>query len=1388
MKAAKTQRAYTLRLKGDEAAMNALWKTHEAVNRGVKAFGDWLLTLRGGLAHTLVDLPVVEGKGDKEKKRPPTNEERRRRRIVLALSWLSVESIDGAPTKYVVAPNNVFDALADILRKRGLKGAEVESWRSDCGPSLTAAIRDDAVWVNRSAAFDDAVKVVGKSLTRDEAQAAIQGLFGDVTAFLRLPQPDDAPAASDEGKFREVARGWVVDCWGTGEKSDTSGIAAKLRLLAGADLGRFEGQAGCALTSRLLSLLKAEPGSDPLDSLCKAIGWKGRPSKGRRAIERTHALPKLSADAIATLQSKLLDEAGDKQEEGPRVVPAWAETLRGRVEEASGIPFICGRNLTDEYSVMLDHALRRVSAAHSWQKLAEAQRQGFEADARKKAPPEVERWLDAFREERARLSGAAGPIPIRRRAVEGWREVVKAWSARDCMTEEDRRQAARELQDELDKFGDISLFEALASDDAKRVWLRDGKPDPQPLLDYVYSHEAVAKMRRFKVSAYRHPDPLLHPVFCDFGKSRWSISFAVHNAAQRLKKAEADVLARQKDLAECSSAKERPKAEARLLKAQKTCDRARAEFQSSCADRGLSLKLWDGTTLKPVELVWQSKRLVADLALGQAEAGSVAVSRNDRAGRAAVGVAAGSPVTILNVFEENDWNGRLQAPRAQLERLAARIRKHGKDAKAEAMRCNLKWLVTFSARLQEQDKGPWPAYIKKLTLPNKAQAFSRKDSKGAFRVAPWPRSEANKERAGLARLDLCRLPGLRVLSVDLGHRYAAACAVWETLTEKQVAKLCADAGLKPPDSDDLFLHLLGKRGDKKMKTILRRTGPDMWARLDRQFLIKLQGEDKSPRKASVKERNAVAALESELGRKRPKDDPLPWQVCDLMSRALRTARLGLRRHGDRARIAFNLTTDYKPMPGGGREKLTAETRKELLTDTLMLWQNLFSGDRWKDDWARQLWDERIGITLPEAPDQSASSPAMRAHTKKVRALLPEVAEKLAHNPQLRQKLNALWTARWLKDDKQWVTRLRWLRNWLLPRGRKAAADPAIRRVGGLSLNRLSNIRELYQMMKAYKNRPEPDDVRKNVPEKGDTSLDKYAQRVLDTLERMRENRVKQLASRVIEAALGIGREPADGGARLTERVDQPCHAIVVENLEHYRPDQTRTRGENRRLMQWSAARVLKYLRESSELNGLYLRQVMPNYTSRQDSRTGAPGIRCTDMPVPEFLKRFQGRVEDLRKKGDAESKYLVALWDHWQGRKDLNPEKHRVRIPDDGGEIFVSADKHSPAAKGLQADLNAAANIGLRALLDPDWPGKWWWVPCDGKTSTPSMDKVRGSTVLDPSTPLDLEWKPDSKEVVNLWRDMSARPIEPGQWRRYSEYWNGVRARVIERLKEHARL
>ena len=94
------------------------------------------------------------------------------------ISWLSVEDSHGAPqyNDMIVArgtdandcrSDQLKAALKSILIRRGLNEAETEGWFTDCQPSISAAIRDDAVWVNRSLAFDSVVaKCPG--LTRDE--------------------------------------------------------------------------------------------------------------------------------------------------------------------------------------------------------------------------------------------------------------------------------------------------------------------------------------------------------------------------------------------------------------------------------------------------------------------------------------------------------------------------------------------------------------------------------------------------------------------------------------------------------------------------------------------------------------------------------------------------------------------------------------------------------------------------------------------------------------------------------------------------------------------------------------------------------------------------------------------------------------------------------------------------------------------------------------------------------------------------------------------------------------------------------------------------------------------------------------------------------------------
>jgi IS605 OrfB family transposase len=1426
-----TQRAYTLRLNGidpnDRTWRDKLWLTHEAVNKGAKAFGDWLLTMRGGLCHTLANMPV--GKDG----RVPIDEERKDRRIVLALSWLSVESEKGAPGAYIVLHKvdaktgkreewNTEGALREILQSRGASDAEIESWVSDCKDSLSAEIRDDAVWVNRSKAFNEAF---GGTLNRNEVWDMLGHFFTGPEAYLKTAKlknsSDDGGDSSEDEKAKDLvqkAGQWLSSRFGTGEGADferMSKVYEGICKLANEIPTGGSGRDIIALIAEGLSAFS--PSGKDLKGVLKLISGPGYKSATRNLLSKINNVDSFTEDDSAKLEEASRDDSLKcKGKTGVKGKRDYADAILKDVQADCGFTYLQddGPARHQEFAVMLDHAARRVSLAHTWIKKAEAERRKFDEDAGKieNVPSGSRSWLDSFCEERSKSSGALEPYRIRKRAVDGWKDLVSAWSKPGCNTEDDRKAAARALQDnpEIDKFGDIQLFEALAATNAEVVWKTNGRPDPQPLLDYVTATDAEFKKRRFKVPAYRHPDPLLHPVFCDFGTSRWDISFSI----------------------------------------------------SETPNQRLNMKLYRGGDINEVGLCWQSKKFNNDLFMyRKGEKGGPDITRADRFGRAAGGTPKDGPASIIGLFDENNWNGRLQAPRKELEKLAVHIEKHNWDNNALRIRNNLNWLISFSARLHPQ--GPWMDYALANGLkPNPIY---------------WPHGEANKKRSGLARLTLSRLPSLRVVSVDLGHRYAAACAVWETLTPGQIKADCAEAGHAEPGPEDMYMHL---RRDGKT-TVYRRIGPDIleevdgatgeikevphpvpWAKLDRQFLIKLQGEDRDARMAGQEEIKAVQLFEEAIGRTLPdkrkcgvdelspggyRDWPaeaLPDKrksgVDELMSEAVRTARLGLERHGRRARIAYNLTTDTKTMPGGIPVKLSDDGRVELLCDTLLDWHGLFSGKGWEDGWAKALWEEHIKVELPEPKEAGAASPQMR---KKQRAELKEkikpFAEDLGRNKSLRMKLHVLWATRWREEDEIWHDRLRWLRKWILPRGKDIEKSPEIRNVGGLSLARLATITEFRRKVQvAYFTRLRPDGSKCEIKEK-------FAQKSLDALEHMRENRVKQLASRLVEAALGIGIEKPRVGnkdqMRPRERLDKekggrfaPCHAVVIENLTKYKPEETRKRIENRRLMQWASSKVKKYLAESCQLNGLHLREVSAGYTSRQDCSTGAPGIRCTDVSVAEFVREggyLSKRIKEAltracRPEATEEDKYIASLYSKWDAEKNawtdtkgvawhLAPDgkwlkdgeparkgesPHPVRIPWKGGEVFVSANDGCGDGKkrSIQADLNAAANIGLKALLDPDWPGRWWYVPCNAKDFMPVKDKVSGSSIaaLKEGVALTVpsgehgseasrgKRKGDNKarEVVNLWRDPSGAEIKSGGWKKTKDYWEDVKERVVRLL------
>lgn len=1460
-----TQRAYTLRLhrvpgkcphcgKDDcNCWRDALWATHEAVNKGVKVFGDWLLTLRGGLDRRLAD-EKVKAKPDRD----PTPEETKNRRILLALSWLSVEDALGAPRDetLIVAKGTestdtrerkLADALAAILQARGVDASDVGdpnkkpedqpgTWLAHCLPSLAARIRDDAVWVNRSAAFDAATDGWSRDEARKDAHVLLSSILGD--DFRTLPtstkKNKKATEQTDEGDEQEERKKAVT--------ASSKGAGLRTRHLFSHLFGEGKpfGKPKRALALRdkwhFFLKPKIEEAGLPLCDV-KAKGAKKSKNDGPAHTELQREMFSKAASRLAQIVTKQRQQEYDRQERGNA-----------------------------------DEELRKME-----------ENPGFE-DALKA----LRQYCEDYRSE----SGAEGEFRLRPAQTTGWDHVVQRWKSLQINDHEDAREArieaVKELQatDEDKKFGDPNLFFRLADEEYNRVWWHNNEADHTILTRFVAGMKARSDAKRLKVAAYRHPEPYRNPVFCQFGVSRPPIHF------RRLKPFTND------------AAGNDPRAVGLLLW------HPAANSAKLTVLHGISKRLDSEIgSVQPgaAELPQVSRRG----RLGSAAAGLPSVDTPSRVS----GVFDLKPVkkrvkddeeedadTGDGKLKEPKWNGTLMADRYGLTRVGKLLDKASREAdpakkqklseRAKLQYSRLRWFLTVTMEMDR--RGPWISYVasasdqkpflrhvrkdEPLDKNNPGKGLKRKKGDAYVEWDGWPWQELNKPlkdnkdgtalvedtsaaRAAKACILLSRLPGLRVLSVDLGHRHAAACAVWEALAPETMKTeihgcmiIAGGCG-----SDDLYCHTRHTDARGKERTIIyRRIGSDTspdgsvhpapWARLDRQFLIKLQGEDRPARKASPDEIKAVEQFEEWAGRKRSDDDPPRELAVDaLMSDTVRMARLALARHARRAKIAYQLTATARTLPGSRFQELDEAGRLELLLDTLADWHALATDSRWTDESARRSWNNRLaalagGFTIepPQLPAQSQQEfpKAQRREAEQaLRGKLQPLAQSLSGNETLRRQLHQSWCARWSADDDQWKQKLKWLSRWLMPRqlsrmidvtkqdGRQVKRREPIREavaaassVGGLSLTRISTLTEFRRKVQVgYFTRMRCDGSRAEI------GLG-FGQSTLDTLERMKDQRIKQLASRIVEAALGIGieqdpvwddvkkkwREHQRPRHRSTDPRFAPCHAVIIEDLSHYRPEETRPRRENRATMDWKSAETRKRLEDHCQLYGLHLRDVNPQYTSRQDSRTGAPGARCVDVSVVDFLSKSWWRKQVARaqkkaNKGDARDRYLLDLDAKWSAASEEKKiQAAPLRIPLDGGDIFVSADPRSPLAGGIQADLNAAANIGLRALMDPDFPGRWWYVRCDPATHQPKADKVKGCILenvgplaevkqADQTTPPIPKRKRSAKatkeeEVVDLWRDPAPDLLNPKSWCEYTEYLSRVRFRVIQILRARAGL
>jgi IS605 OrfB family transposase len=1349
---AETKRAYTLRLNGvnkkDNAWKEDLWKTHETVNEGSRIFGDLWLTLRGGLSAKLAE----------------TKEDSSTRRILLALSWLTVEApADLIPPEYIIAtakqPRDereiaLVKVLKSILKSQGVKN--ISDWENDCKASLASDIKEDAVWVNRAQIFSDKKKSVGWN--SNEAESFVFDMFGGQEAYFSLGVKEDKEADSKD--FCQKAGNWLSTNWGSGVKSDKSLIIEKLSLITSLDLLSLKKKNSSAILVKIIKALEEnykpldgeyKEGEDPKDTFSKIsriIGWKGSPSAGFRILEKMTNDTPVSAEMVEDLLIRIKKEIEDKQKKLGKPKIKWANKIKAEFESNVHFTFRGERDHQKEFSVLMDHALRRVSGCHSWVKIAEVSRRDFDADANKVSDKLISDWLDEYTDQRSSDSGALEGYFVRKNAIDGWDDVVKAWSELGKIsTPEQRVYAVRALQGELEKFGDAQLFEELAKAKPEVIWFRSGKANPDLIKQEVSKRIALHNKTRFKVPTYRHPDPLLHPVFCDFGNSRWAIAYGAQDKV------------------------------------------------SSLNERDVFLTLWNGKEMTKTTLRWQSKRFFQEIVSCSKNQKGTPVSRNNPQALAASGVQGNSSIIINDLFDRKDWSGRLQADRAQLEK-AVTLRKKG-GAKFKKFIKEIKWFLTFSVPLKPS--GPWIEYASQSSYLHQNRSDGKankplvnlgpKNERDEIRGLAYPldHPEQTNLRKGMARMHLSRLEGLRTLSVDLGHRHAVATAVWLTLSIKSAINKFPWIDKAEFSSSKLFLQM--EKDGKRF--VFRRIGanklqdgsihPAPWAYLERQFFINLAGENSESRFATDTERLGVKKFETWLGyyTSEPRNSKR-WKMDELFAELVKIARFGLARHAKIARISEGLVAKVRIISGDRTIPLDAVSRKEHITNLLEEYHLLVTSPNWKDDEGLKGWSQLTkGILADEELKISTQDSAPKKKLDKtLKEKIIRVSEKLIQDSSLCKKFSNTLKIRWEKDDDKWPEFIKWLSRSLMPRSVKDLKSS--RQKGGLSLLRVTTIEDFRRKVQlAYFTRKKPDGQRATV------GLD-FASKALKVIEKLRENRVRQIASFITSSALGIS---------MTNSLVryEPCQAVVIEDLTNYRPEVTQTRRENRQLMQWSSGKIKKLLAEACQLSGLHLRQVSPKYTSRQDSRTGSPGIRCVEVSVEKLIsaKRWQiaeQKAMERRAAGKAIASdfYLLSLLDRVRNKKLSGT----VLIPQRGGEIFVSSNDNGPIA--LQADLNAAANIGLVALLDPDWSGRWWYVLASKKDH---IVDVTGSSYFENSPKLsvlndekvesDHNKKSSDSGKSYHFRDLMLGKPNAGEWfDSFPKYEASFTLRVISRLEQ----
>ncbi len=356
--------------------------------------------------------------------------------------------------------------------------------------------------------------------------------------------------------------------------------------------------------------------------------------------------------------------------------------------------------------------------------------------------------------------------------------------------------------------------------------------------------------------------------------------------------------------------------------------------------------------------------------------------------------------------------------------------------------------------------------------------------------------------------------------------------------------------------------------------------------------------------------------------------------------------------------------------------------------------------------------ELLDLTGEESPDRMAE--ILRPKLECLRSKLPRILERIA------DRVLPFRNGRWV-----WEAHPDSSGSYILRRSR--ADGPARKIMGqrGLSFRRieqLENLRRQAQgLNRALTQIPGREPVRGRAT-RGEEWPDPCPE-ILDKLNRTKEQRINQTAHMILAEALGvrlrIPQKPQELRATNDihgeyERFRDPVDFIVLEDLSRYRSSQDRAPRENSRLMQWSHRAVLGKLKELAELYGIPVVEVNAAYSSQFCSRSGVVGFRAVELTPNRKNDRYWQRkldrpqragkhksklTEDEKRERECVRRLFATLDKINAGRKKADKKPRTLLAPLDGGPIFVPADDSTPP---MQADINAAVNLALRAIASPD--------------------------------------------------------------------------------------